>query len=93
MGKKPWIFITEWITVLGTLIACFVFLHNQIQSISNKLDSHIAYSSQRIDQANQRIDQMNLQIAEEKVLMNQTNQRIDQMYQVLLEALREGRKL
>lgn len=56
--KKIWIFITEWISVLGTLIACFLFLHSQIQGVSNRLDAQISISNQRFDQENQRIDQM-----------------------------------
>jgi len=30
--------ITEWVTILGTLIACFIFLNGQIQQQSTRTD-------------------------------------------------------
>ena len=36
--KTDKLIITEWITILGTLLACFVFLSAQIQQQSTRTD-------------------------------------------------------
>lgn len=41
--------ITEWLTLAGLIIACFLFNHAQMQDISNKLDQRINIQCQRTD--------------------------------------------
>lgn len=85
--KKSWIIISEWLTILGTLLACFFFLFTQIQSLGDDLkDINISLNA-RIDQVNTRIDQENARIAQISARIDQENARIDQMYLVLLKTL------
>ena len=74
-NKKTFIIITEWLTILGTLLACFFFLHSQISELRSDMKSINIALNERIDQTHSRIDQ--------------ENTRIDQMYAVLLESLKE----
>lgn len=50
--------ITEWLTLAGLIIGCFLFNHTQMQDIANKLDKRICAQEQRTNQLNQRADDL-----------------------------------
>jgi uncharacterized membrane protein YqgA involved in biofilm formation len=40
--KTQFLIITEWITILGTLIGCFFFVNSQIQQQASRIDQQAA---------------------------------------------------
>lgn len=83
---KPWIFHTEWATLMATIIGCFLFVHHEAVHVTERLDYHIAESSKRHDELvisiNRRIDESN----------NATNRRCDELHKEFYELLKEMRK-
>ena len=42
MENINWVTFTEWATTLGVFIACFIFLHNQINALDQKIERQSA---------------------------------------------------
>jgi hypothetical protein len=41
-NKTQFLIITEWITILGTLIGCFFFVNSHIQQQASRIDQQTA---------------------------------------------------
>lgn len=93
--RKTWVIMTEWLSLIGTFIVCFLFLHNQIQDLGNKLDQTTISMNQRIDQTNIamniRIDQMSARIDQTDSRIDQQSHRMDQMYEAMMELIRKDK--
>lgn len=55
---KAWIYHTEWVTLMATLIGCFLFVHNENVHVTQRLDAHIETINRRVDDANKRSDDL-----------------------------------
>lgn len=50
--------ITEWLTLAALIIGCFIFNHNEMKDISDKLDQRLMSQENRKNQLNQRTDDL-----------------------------------
>lgn len=55
---KAWIYHTEWIGLMATIIACFIFVHNESVHVSDRLDNHMEAINRRADESNKRTDEL-----------------------------------
>ncbi len=56
---REWIHQGEWLSLMITILGCFIFVHNENNSIASKLDKHITDIHRRSDEINKRIDESN----------------------------------
>lgn len=47
---KAWVYHTEWITLMATMITCFVFVFHETKHTNNRLDSHMEAINRRCDE-------------------------------------------
>jgi hypothetical protein len=73
---------SEWLTLMGAMVGCFLFVHGENAELTKKLDLHIAQSNKRLDdhitQINNRVDEV--------------NRRSDDLHKEFYELLKEMRK-
>lgn len=79
---KAWIFHTEWLALMATVITCFIFVHHESVHTNERLDKTMADSAKRHDELvtsiNRRVDE--------------ANKRSDDLHKEFYELLKEMRK-
>lgn len=46
---KAWVYHAEWLTLMGALIACFLFCYRESIHTNDRLDSHMEAINRRCD--------------------------------------------
>jgi hypothetical protein len=96
-------FFAQWLSLLGTIATCFVFLIYQNKEQAARTDvlyqqfqAAIIEQHARIDQQNARSDMLYQQfqsaITEQSVRIDQQNARSDQLYQMFYEVVKASKK-
>lgn len=47
--SKNWAYHVEWLILMGSIIGCFLFVHNENVHLTNRLDGHILAINNRVD--------------------------------------------
>ena len=55
---KAWIWHTEWLTLMATVVGLFVFAFHETVHTNERLDNHIEAINRRVDDANKRSDEL-----------------------------------
>lgn len=79
---KAWVYHTEWVTLMATVITCFIFVFHESNRTNDRLDKHIEAINRRSDQIcsdiNKRCDELNA--------------RSDRLHQEFIDLLKEKRR-
>lgn len=59
-----WAFITEWITIIATLLTCFGFLYSHMNTIEARLDKRIENQEASLLAQSKRSDQLYIMFIE-----------------------------
>lgn len=85
MPVREWVFHAVWVTLMTTVISCFLFVHHEAVHTNERLDKHIEAINRRFDQisadANRRADQISAD----------NNKRADELHKEFYELLKEMR--
>lgn len=49
-SMKSWIYHTEWLALMATVISCFLFVHKESVHNNQRLDNHIESINRRCDE-------------------------------------------
>ena len=79
MDKTYKTIIFEWASLAGIVVGCFLFLHNQISSIDEKLEKQC----KRTDKLYEML------LSQHK----QQSERTDQLYQMFIDLIKENRNM
>jgi hypothetical protein len=65
---REWIYHTEWVALMTTMIGCFLFVHSESVHTNERLDNHIEAINRRADQIsadnNKRADELHKEFYE-----------------------------
>ena len=78
MDKANKFHIIEWLTTIGVIIGCFIWLLAKMENIESRMDGNIYLVQESINQQNIRIDQQ--------------NSRSDQLYTMFIDLIKESKK-
>lgn len=56
--SRAWIYHTEWMSLMGAILACFLFVHNEAVHITERLDGHIAEVNRNFTEIHKRCDML-----------------------------------
>jgi hypothetical protein len=66
--RRRWWPSNEWLTLMGAMVGCFLFVHHENALLTQRLDTHISESNKRLDdhitQINSRCDDLHKEFYE-----------------------------